>query len=126
MFDFLKSYEPDFKITVRMPEMDDDHVCADCRSHPVAVEGDLCARCAEDHKRGYRTLTLAGRCANGAERDHGTRWHAVPIGLYKALCGVEPGRRSVGWSSHRVEGQDVTCPRCVKKLARAQAGAKEG
>lgn len=125
IFDIFDPYVMDFVPVVRETEMSDYHLCADCRSNPVSVEGDLCARCAEDHKRGYRTLTMAGRCANGAERDHGTRWHAVPVGSYAALCGDEPGRRSAGWSSHRIEGQEVTCPRCAKKLARAQAGAKE-
>jgi hypothetical protein len=62
---------------------------------------------------------LTGRCMNGAERDHGTRAHAVPIGERKALCGAKPGRRSVGWSSYRES--TVTCPRCLKKLAKMEA-----
>jgi hypothetical protein len=64
-------------------------------------------------------MKLAGRCANGFERDRGTVYHAVPeeasnSGWGTALCGKEPGRRSVGWA-HR-EGTEVSCPRCLKKL----------
>lgn len=62
---------------------------------------------------------LAGRCADGAERDGGSLWHAVPARAWKALCGAEPGRRSAGWSQ-RV-GDAVTCPRCARKLAAPSA-----
>lgn len=75
-----------------------------------------CAQCAEDDLRGYAVLMLAGRCANGAERDHGSLWHAVRDG--EAICGATPGRRSVGWSSYTQIGQDATCPKCIKRLAR--------
>jgi len=79
-----------------------------------------CPDCAADQARGYAVRMLAGRCANGAELDSGTRWHAVPIGdhgmSWTALCGAEPGRRSAGWSHWIVSGQAVTCPRCLKKL----------
>lgn len=60
-------------------------------------------------------IQLAGRCRNGAERDHGRLYHALPEDGYVALCGAKPGRRSVGWSSHT--GTEVTCPRCLKRLA---------
>jgi hypothetical protein len=73
-----------------------------------------CAQCAEDDRRGYAVLMLAGRCANGAERDHGSLWHAVRDG--EAVCGATPGRRSVGWSTYTKLGKAATCPRCVKKL----------
>lgn len=65
-------------------------------------------------------LYLAGRCANGAERDKGRIYHAVPVGSRRALCGAEPGPRSAGWAPWNPEDsadQDVTCPRCRKKLA---------
>jgi len=77
------------------------------------VEG-VCLQCQEDKYRGYQVLMLAGRCANGSELDSGIRWHAVVDG--KALCGAIPGRRSVGWSSYTKLHQEVTCPRCLKKI----------
>jgi hypothetical protein len=65
-----------------------------------------------------RTSYLAGRCANGAERDGGTRYHAIPVGSWKALCGAEPGRRSAGWSENGfTQSHEVTCPRCPRKVA---------
>jgi len=52
---------------------------------------------------------MAGRCADGAERDSGELWHLVmPNGI--AICGRRPGRRSAGWSSE--QGATVTCSRC--------------
>jgi hypothetical protein len=121
--DIFDPYLMDF-LPVRR-KMEDYHLCVDCHIRRVKSEGELCSLCADDRKKGYRTLTLAGRCRNGAERDHGTRWHAVPIGGYKALCGAEPGRRSVGWSSGRIEDQGVTCPRCKKRLSAIEQ-TKEG
>lgn len=60
---------------------------------------------------------LAGRCANGYERDGGSVVHAVTNdGLQRALCGREPGRRSVGWSDRPME--QVTCARCLNKLTK--------
>lgn len=61
-----------------------------------------------------KPLRLAGRCANGSERDSGARFHAVPGTSWRALCGAEPGRRSAGWSEHA--GPAVTCPRCLRKM----------
>ena len=71
----------------------------------------------------YLAASLAGRCANGHERDQGRRVHAVPFSdtlarngyvTTPAACGAKPGARSAGWSHH---GQrDVTCPRCAQKL----------
>lgn len=88
--------------------------CDECHSVDVAAAGDLCQRCADEWKQGYRVLQMAGRCANGAERDHGTLTHAVVFGSDNALCGAKPGRRSVGWV--RPVGTVVTCPRCLKRL----------
>lgn len=61
-----------------------------------------------------QALRLAGRCANGAERDGGSIWHAVRHQAWAALCGAAPGRRSAGWSTH--VGEYVTCPKCLRKL----------
>lgn len=61
---------------------------------------------------------LAGRCANGAERDGGRIYHAVALvgecslgGV--ALCGKTYGRKSAGFVW---ETAPVTCPRCKKKM----------
>ena len=77
-----------------------------------------CQQCEINKARGYSVMVLAGRCANGSELDSGMRWHAVADG-YAALCGAKPGRRSAGWSSWYVKGQEVTCPRCLKKLSKS-------
>lgn len=83
-----------------------------------------------------KPLRLAGRCLDGAERDGGRLFHAVPVPITEddkaaprtateahlvelanygvALCGAKPGRQSVGWSAHG--GDEVTCKRCLKKL----------
>ncbi len=63
----------------------------------------------------YEILRLAGRCANGAERDGGRIYHAVPRMRSTAMCGATFGSRSAGWSSQ--VGREVTCGRCVKKVA---------
>ncbi|MGB5786635.1 MAG: hypothetical protein WBH11_14730 [Stenotrophomonas geniculata] len=74
---------------------------------------------------------LAGRCANGLERGQGTKLHAIPAvqvsrhggfveATGKALCGAEPGRRSVGWTV--CEQHPVSCPRCQRALARITGG----
>ena len=65
-------------------------------------------------------LTLGGTCRNGAERDSGRLYHAVPEGEWKAVCGAKPGRTSYGWSTH--VGTAATCPRCLKKLAKTTGG----
>lgn len=67
----------------------------------------------------YKIHKLAGRCADGAERDRGRRAHALPVNAAgrvddRALCGAAPGRRSAGWSSW--DEQAVTCPRCLVRL----------
>jgi hypothetical protein len=72
------------------------------------------------------TAKLAGRCANGMERGQGVKLHAITSlqirpdyneAHGKALCGYEPGRRSVGWTL--CTGEEVTCPRCMDKIKRA-------
>jgi hypothetical protein len=64
-----------------------------------------------------RYTYLTGRCANGAERDAGRLIHAVPDGTWTALGGIEPGRRSAGWSMNRdcENFTAPTCPRCRRK-----------
>lgn len=88
-----------------------------CYSHASDLP---CPQCVENEKRGYAVLQLAGRCANGFEGGHGMKWHAVAKGEYKAICGATYGRRSAGWSSYEKVGQEVTCPKCQKKLAKTQ------
>lgn len=64
----------------------------------------------------------AGPLRNGAERGHGTIWHAVEGEAYaggSALCGARP---SIMWSC--IEGAQVTCPRCCKKLKAMQDAAQ--
>lgn len=73
----------------------------------------------------YHKLYLAGKCANGAERDKGRIYHAVPAGTQIALCGTQPGPRSAGWAPwNPADSADhpVTCPRCLKKLAALTTG----
>ncbi len=72
---------------------------------------------------------LAGRCTNGLERGQGRNLHAVSAAEVrrssgfagKAMCGAQPGRRSVGWTV--CESQPVTCTRCQRAVARVQGGA---
>jgi hypothetical protein len=49
----------------------------------------------------------AGPLRNGWERGHGSVFHAVPVG---------GSDNADAWSSHL--GAKVTCPRCLKKLAK--------
>lgn len=67
--------------------------------------------------------TLAGRCANGHERDQGRVVHAVPAMQHKpddiacyarSLCGKTHGARSAGWVPR--PDLQVTCPACQKKI----------
>lgn len=69
----------------------------------------------------YETSRLAGRCANGAERDRGSIWHAVARGSAHAVCGKTYGRHSGGWCEAQ-NNEAVTCPRCLKKLAAISSG----
>ena len=98
--------------------------CAECHEarEDVKYPGDTCQPCADELGRGYKIRQLAGRCANGAERDHGARWHAIDTISGRALCSASPGRRSAGWSMYR--GEEVTCPRCAKVIESAARRAK--
>lgn len=68
--------------------------------------------------------SLAGRCANGYERDQGRLVHAVPdasiernaYSITLAACRAKPGARSGGWSWRM--GQAVTCPKCMRAMSR--------
>jgi hypothetical protein len=68
----------------------------------------------DDRGPSYLFLRLMGRCRDGAERDSGTRFHAVRVGCWSAICGAKPGKRSAGWSSH--QGTEPTCPLCRDQL----------
>lgn len=91
-----------------------------CRFHIFDLVDDVCPQCEEDKARGYQVMILAGRAANGSQRDSGTRWHALREGEYKAICGATYGRRSAGWSSFIKLHQPVTCPSCLKKISNLQ------
>ena len=101
--------------------------CAVCRN--VIETGDLCQKCAREVQQGYAVRSLAGRCANGAERDHGTRFHALPITGQRikgrALCGAAPSGRSAGWSEWG-HGEPVTCPRCIQKIETIRLREEQG
>lgn len=64
----------------------------------------------------FHLYRKAGRCANGAERDTGSVFHAVPKSGWIALCGEKPGRHSGGWANEGVEGgpSAPTCPSCAR------------
>lgn len=72
-----------------------------------------------------RVTYATGQCRTATDRQ-GPRYHAVP-GVVTwgggdwtaALCGYVPGRRSNGWSDY--QGQEVTCPKCLAKLAKLEA-----
>ena len=76
----------------------------------------------------YNPHYLLGRLRSGRDRS-GTVYHAVEgqndYGFGKALCGKQPGKRSVGWMSagyalpRDYDGPPIAinCPRCMKKLA---------
>lgn len=96
------------------------NMCGELEIGEVFVDG-LCSNCYATKARGYKISQMAGSCRNGAERDHGRLFHArlytEDEGVsYKALCGAKPGKHSVGWSDWHPEGQQVTCPRCLKRL----------
>lgn len=62
-----------------------------------------------------------GRLTCGAQKGHGVVRHALEKDSYcwgtknKALCGTQPGRRSVGFVAD--EGiTEITCDRCARKV----------
>jgi hypothetical protein len=62
----------------------------------------------------YKPRQCAGALANGSEKG-GKVWHAVAgsSDYSTALCGRTP---RIQWRSS--EGQQITCPKCLKKLAK--------
>jgi hypothetical protein len=73
-----------------------------------------------------QALRMLGSCRDGAERDAGQHFHAVPRSSSRALCGKRPGRRSAGWAAHETQVgkiSDISCPRCRQALGPAQATA---
>jgi len=61
----------------------------------------------------YKPCQLAGKCSNGAERDHGLVVHAV--NFLGALCEAKPGRLSVGWVEPWNDAP-VNCPKCLERI----------
>lgn len=102
-------------------------MCDQCRDYAVMNYGDICEHCKREWSQSYRVMYKMGRLANGAALDAGTVYHAVELGMPEygvgaAFCGSKTGRRSAGWM--RQTNQDVTCPRCLAKLARIERRAK--
>jgi hypothetical protein len=65
----------------------------------------------------FEAKRLTGRCANGAQRDSGTLYHAVESGkheFFPAVCGAVGGKRSSGWADQN--GKDITCKKCLVGL----------
>jgi hypothetical protein len=94
------------------------YYCRECDDNvQVAQPDDLCPKCVIEQTQGYKVRSLAGRCANGSELDHGTRNHALIGDTRTAACGAKPGRRSVGWVMPWPD-RVVTCPRCAKKVTK--------
>jgi hypothetical protein len=97
--------------------------CKMCRDiEPLNGMG-YCGDCQKTVDRQYQISQLAGRCANGAERDRGIRFHARRLDKdcstsWIALCGYSPGRMSAGWSDCKPLDRLVTCPRCKQRLSR--------
>lgn len=70
---------------------------------------------------GLVPMMLTGRCANGAQRDRGSRAHLASGQTGPALCGQGDGRLSGGWV--KVD-REVDCPRCVRRLPRELASLR--
>lgn len=80
---------------------------------------------------GYTPMMKAGGLRNGAERGYGSVFHAVPerddkpgVPVYDnatALCGQYPANM---WSSWRPKGQEITCPKCLKKIEKIKAESR--
>lgn len=69
----------------------------------------------------YVPRILAGRLANGAERDHGNIVHAVGNSGGVAICGTSPGRRSGGWVPVHCGDDAITCPKCLRRIDQIKA-----
>lgn len=102
-------------------------MCDQCRDYEVMDYGDICEHCQKEWNQSYRVMYKMGRLANGAALDGGTIYHAVEVtmpeyGMGKAFCNAKPGRHSAGWM--RQVNQEVTCQRCLDKLARIDRRAQ--
>ena len=91
----------------------------DC-GNEVTSRGDICPRCLKERQQGYQVLTMTGRRANGGQLDAGRLYHAVGMDNV-AFCGAKHGRRS-DWSMYH--GDEVTCPRCLKRIASIERRVK--
>lgn len=63
----------------------------------------------------FQIARKAGKLRNGGERGS-FRYHAVPYGDDKPLCGERP---AISWRSEA--GAEVSCPRCLKRLSTIEA-----
>ncbi|EKY4113674.1 TPA: hypothetical protein ACGW3M_000986 [Pseudomonas aeruginosa] len=79
-----------------------------------------------------RYVKKPGRLANSKEADSGVIVHVVDSdksvfdGYTPALCGAKPAGRRAGWTDYEymnLKIPEVTCPRCLKKLALHHAAA---
>ena len=115
--------EPD-PVMDRFIESDPAHRCKRCHEAFVELNEDgLCQDCAATLARGYEISRMAGRLANGAEADGGYLYHARLLEAdgypaFKAVCGAQPGRRSIGWGAYKPSSRRVTCKRCLARLQR--------
>lgn len=117
--EFFKKYVEEHPapeiITDPKPEKSQTQYCTRCREILSNGEGDPCLRCKREIENGYGAFQMLGRLRNGAARDHGILTHAVKNGEWRAVCGAQPGRRSVGWV-RSYNDETITCPRCLKRL----------
>ena len=110
-----------FRTVPDAPRVTTPILCERCREGRELNNDGLCADCAATLARGYEISSKAGRCRTGSDQT-GEIYHARLLGddgwpNYKAVCGTEPGRRSAGWSSWKPADREVTCKRCLKRLA---------
>ncbi len=75
----------------------------------------LTAHYSVERELEYKPRQLAGRCLNGAERDHGLVIHAV--NHMGSLCGAKPGRLSAGWVEPYHDEQQINCEKCTKRIS---------
>jgi hypothetical protein len=69
----------------------------------------------------FNIFMKAGPLRNGAERGHGSIWHAVNGDAWSgvaAICGDQP---RIQWSSWTPAGQQVTCKKCLRLIAKGAA-----
>lgn len=64
----------------------------------------------------WKPRYLVGRLVSGRELVKGKTVHAVPVADGgRALCGVQPRERSVGWTEN-TDGLVVDCTRCLNVI----------